>query len=72
MGGMKKCLESQRKKEKKEAEQYLVGSLLENTLINDSKLPLNNLTLKTERGLARRVPVWFLKYLEYKECIRNS
>lgn len=43
-----------------------------NTLINDSKLPLNNLTLKTERGLARRVPVWFLRCLEYKECIRTS
>jgi len=46
------------------------------TLINDSKLPLNNLTLKTERGLARRVPVRVLNgplgCLEYKECIRIS
>lgn len=46
------------------------------TLINDSKLPLNNLTLKTERGLARRVPVRVLNgplgCLEYKECIKTS
>lgn len=47
------------------------GRLAISTLINDSKLPLNNLTLKTERGLARRVPVRVLYgplgCLEHKE-----
>lgn len=59
-----------------EEEQYQAEWGVISTLINDSKLPLNNLTLKTERGLARRVPVWVLKgplgCLEYKECMRIS
>lgn len=52
------------------------GRPISGTLINDSKLPLNNLTLKTERGRARRVPVWVLSSplgcLKYKECVRTS
>lgn len=53
-----------------------VGREVISTLINDSKLPLNNLTLKTERGLARRVPVWDLNgplgCLEHKQCISKK
>lgn len=76
-GNPPKWPESQSKTEnRKEEERCQAGRLVISTLINDSKLPLNNLTLKTERGLARRVPVWVLSgplgCLEYKERIRIS
>lgn len=75
-GNPPKWSESHEQIRKIGGERNIITRLWACTLINDSKLPLNNLKLQIERGLARRLLVWVLNSplgcLEYKELVRKS